>query len=129
MSILALMISAVATRLRPQSTDVEITKLKAQIDELERKLESVRRDRDGWMDIAQRWRARYETMQPNEEIARAQLQAQQLMAMAQQAQQSPYYNQGAVQQIGSQLAGAYEGFCNCVPARHDAFMGTVKRST
>jgi chromosome segregation ATPase len=119
---LALMVTSLVAK--PQPPDVEITRLQAKIDELERQLEDIRRDVDGWMDIAQRWRARYEALRPNnEEIVRAQMQAQQLMAMAQsQSMQQTIAAQNSLycQQMPG-LAGAYEGFCNCVPARHDMF--------
>jgi chromosome segregation ATPase len=129
---LALMATAVVAKVHKPlvNTDVEITKLKAQVDDLERRLKNLQGDLDGWMDIAQRWRARYEARRSDEaEILQAQAQAQHLMAIVQRQQaqyaQSQQHHQGLAQQnyfqVGLGQAQALE-WCNCVPARHDMFL-------
>jgi hypothetical protein len=109
-STLALMVTAFV---KPDSPDVEITRLKAQIDNLERQLADIRRDCDSWMDIAQHWRGRYELMHCNVRTQQAVAQQAQAQYLAQQ--------QHLAQQVGFQLEGAGL-FCNCVPARHDVLL-------
>jgi RNAse (barnase) inhibitor barstar len=130
MSILALMISAVAAKLRSQSADVEITKLKAQIDDLNRQLTEAKRiadrlgqERDALRDTLRRWQHR-EIHQVVQALQSQQLQSQ---AQSQLMQQYSLANQGMIGQDFAQTLNDY--VCNCVPARHDAFMGIVKAAT
>jgi len=144
---LALMTSAVVAKLREPPVDVEITRLQAKVDDLDRQLTNFERDLAIARLQADRWRAlaerREEQQRPagpdfgvhqiTEEMRlrlQAQFQAQQLMAMAQSQQanmnmQQAQYHQGLAQQnyfqgnLGAQ-AQALE-WCNCVPARHDMF--------
>jgi hypothetical protein len=128
---LALMTSAVVAKLREPPVDVEITRLQAKVDDLNRQLTNFERDlaiarlqADRWRALVERREAQQRAAGPNfgvcvsEEMLRAQAQMQQLMAMAQHhqglAQQN--YSQG---NLGAQ-AQALE-WCNCVPARHDMF--------
>jgi len=144
---LAFMTSAVVAKLREPPVDVEITRLQAKVDDLDRQLTNFERDLAIARLQADRWRAlaerREEQQRPagpdfgvhqiTEEMRlrlQAQFQAQQLMAMAQSQQanmnmQQAQYHQGLAQQnyfqgnLGAQ-AQALE-WCNCVPARHDMF--------
>lgn len=124
---LALMTSAVVAKLREPPVDVEITRLQAKLDKLEREFEDINRELDQTiLDLttsrieADRWRAlaerREEQQRPagpdfgvhqiTEEMRlrlQAQFQAQQLMAMAQSQQanmnmQQAQYHQGLAQQ-------------------------------
>jgi hypothetical protein len=152
---LALMTGAVVAKLRMPDADVEVevevTRLQARVDELDRQLTNLERDlattrieADRWRALVERYQGRAEQQLPagpdfgphyiTEEMRlrlQAQHQTRELQAMAQaQAQQDQaqlaQYNQGlaAVNYPIAQaqgLLGAYEGFCNCVPARHDMF--------
>jgi len=123
--------------------NAEIAELKARIDDLERQLEHVRGDIDGWREIAHAWRDRADAahrlrqqdhaqaaMNPlpyhqiTEEMRqRMMLQSQ---AHAQQAQvqqnralaQQQLNFQGLGQALGEQ-SGAQNNwpYCNCVPGR------------
>jgi chromosome segregation ATPase len=117
-STLALMITGFVAKqpVKVDPRDTEIAQLKAKIDDLNRQLNSVRDDRDGWMRMAEAWRGRY--YGSDYAIAQAQQQAQQLMDYGQQA--AAYQGQLGQQQLQSQQ---FEGFCNCVPARHDLLLG------
>jgi septal ring factor EnvC (AmiA/AmiB activator) len=135
MSIFALMISAVAAKLRSELADVEITKLKAQIDDLDRQLTDVKRDLATMRIECDRWRALVERYQGRAEQPQriAEEQTRQLMGMAQaqQAQYSQHNIANQVQQnqvLGSGLSQMIEQhFCNCVPARHDMFLPSGQR--
>jgi SLT domain-containing protein len=127
------MTSAVVAKLREPPVDVEITRLQAKVDDLNRQLTNFERDLAIARLQADRWRAlveRREEQRVSEEMLRAQTQTQQLMAMAYQQQaninaQQAQQGQALAQQnyfqgnLGSQ-AQALE-WCNCVPARHDMF--------
>ena len=126
----ALMATAVIAKIRQiedDPRDVTIRRLEAEINDL-------KRERDDWRTMAENWRAHaYERA----DIRREQQQAaamplpqivpieaameyvnQQLQAtVAQQAQRAS----GLAQQ-GQNLLSSFEGFCNCVPARHDLFL-------
>jgi hypothetical protein len=137
---LALMTSAVVAKLH-ESSDVEATRLQAKVDEFERKVADVERDLAALRLECDRWRASdfrppqllARTPELDEEFraqqqtralmayAQQQTQAQQMQAQAQQMQmQMNQQYLGGLAQQSSQ--GAYEGFCNCVPARHDMFL-------
>jgi len=131
------------TRLQAKIDDLE-----GQLTEAKTVAVVLGRERDQLRVLVERYQGREDQQRPagpdfsvhqiTEETRlrlQAHLQAQQLMAMAQaqcnQAQlaQQNFYGQGIQQmlglqhnQLGSQLAGAHEGFCNCVPARHDMFL-------
>jgi hypothetical protein len=147
---LALMTSAVVAKLHEPS-DVEATRLQAKVDDLERELEDVNRELDRTiLDLTtsrietDRWRVLVERHQGREgqrqllprtpeldaefraqqqtRALMAYAQMQQVQAQTQQMQMDQQYfqqNQGLAQQG---LQGAYESFCNCVPARHDMFL-------
>jgi len=127
LSTLALMVGGFVTKTRQiDPRDTEIAELKAKIDDLNRQLNDVRDDRDGWMRMAEAWRARYYGQDSAmRQIAQAQQQAQQLMAYGQQA--AVY--QGQLGQLSQQQLQSqqFEGFCNCVPARHDMFLPSGNR--
>lgn len=118
---------------RPASPDVELTRLQAKINELERKLEDVERDRDGWRDIAMRWRARAE--RTTEFHAAQQLQAQMQLQHAhlnQQVAAQNFYGQGLPQMLGAQnfhqglfgqVAQTQWPDCTCVPGRSALLRG------
>ena len=148
---LALMTSAVVAKLREPPVDVEITRLQAKVDDLDRQLTNFERDLAIARLQADRWRAlaerREEQQRPagpdfgvhqiTEEMRlrlQAQFQAQQLMAMAQSQQanmnmQQAQYHQGLAQQnfygegLPQMLGQQAQAleWCNCVPARHDMF--------
>jgi hypothetical protein len=132
---LALMVTALVAKVREvDPRDAEIAKLKSEIDDLERKLADVKRDRDGWFAMTMQWRERAHHLaqrpQPAQEqhfideAMRQRIQAQMLQHQAysqqariQQAQgmQNYQHQQGSLFGVQNQ-----EGlFCNCVPARHD----------
>jgi chromosome segregation ATPase len=124
LSTLALMVSGFVAKTRQvDPRDTEIAELKAKIDDLNRQLNSVRDDRDGWMRMAEAWRARYYGQDSAmQQIAQAQQQAQQLMDYRQQA--AAYQGQlGQLSQHAAYQDQQFEGFCNCVPARHDLLLG------
>jgi hypothetical protein len=123
MSIFALLASAIAARIKPESLDVRITRLQAKIDDLNREFDTtlarVTRQRDDWERLAKSYRdmlhERRDTPQEQHfinEAMRQQIQAQQ------------------AQMLGAQnFAQALDAFiCNCVPARHDAFRGIMSGS-
>jgi|HubBroStandDraft_6_1064221.scaffolds.fasta_scaffold01938_6 hypothetical protein len=99
---LALMTSAVVAKLRESPVDVEITRLQAKVDDLNRQLTNFERDltiariqADRWRALVERYQGREEQQRPagpdftTEEMRsrlQAQYQAQQLMAMAQSQQ-------------------------------------------
>ena len=148
---LALMTSAVVAKLREPPVDVEITRLQAKVDDLDRQLTNFERDLAIARLQADRWRAlaerREEQQRPagpdfgvhqiTEEMRlrlQAQFQAQQLMAMAQSQQanmnaQQAQHHQGLAQQnfygegLPQMLGQQAQAleWCNCVPARHDMF--------
>ena len=132
---LALMTSAVVAKLREvDPRDAKIAKLKAKVDDLERQLADVERNRDTWREMAEAWRQRtyqlVEARRPEQQQAQllqAQAHHQQMQAaLAQQAQQAPYFNslgQNQANLLGQveQVFQSFEQFCNCVPARHDLF--------
>jgi len=150
---LALMVTSFVAKPRPH--DVEITELKALVDELNRQLmeaghqrDEARLEGDRWRAMVERYQGRKEQQRPagpnfgaQLEMDRARAQTQQLMAMA-QSQQYQYqdnmaqnqqqalaaqnYGQGFPQMLDG-LAGAHQGLCNCVPARHDMFLPSGQR--
>jgi hypothetical protein len=154
MSIFALMISAVAAQVRkvkPEPLDwfkvrnAEIAVLQAQVDDLRRDfnetLARVERQRDDWRNLALAYRER--AREPLEgqhfinEGMRQQIQAQilqqqQVQEMYQNvhpAQLAPLAQQGMQNQpvVGRSFTQALDSYCNCVPARHDAFWGIISR--
>lgn len=133
-STLALLATAVAAKIRkvkPQPTDVTITRLQTKIDDLNREL-------DEWRDLVLAYRdvlhGQHDTslaqhyineamrqsihaqMQANSQLAQAQMQS----AQNQQIQNGFMFGQ---QMQAEQFSGWHH--CNCVPARHDAFRGTI----
>jgi hypothetical protein len=136
---LALMVTSFVAKPRPH--DVEITELKALVDELNRQLmeartvavrlghqrDEARLEGDRWRALVERYQGRKEQQRPagpdfgaQLERDRARAQAQQLMAMG-QSQQYPATQQYALAAAqGLQEQGRM--FCNCVPARHDMFL-------
>jgi hypothetical protein len=129
---LALMTSAVVAKLRVPDSDIKITRLQTRVDELDRQLMNLERDFTTARIEADRWRALVERYQGRAErpagpdfraVELAREQTRQLQAMA-QAQQ---YNQGlAAVNFSNPAQGLqFGGFCNCVPARHDAFRGIM----
>jgi hypothetical protein len=127
------MTSAVVAKLREPPVDVEITKLKAQVDDLERRLKNLRGDlvisriqADRWRALVERYQGREEQQRPagpdfgvhqiTEEMRlrlQAQFQAQQLMAMAQSQQvnaQQAQYQQNLAQQNLAQQNLAQQNF-------------------
>ena len=90
LSSLALLVTGVAAKLFDVTPDIEVTRLKEQIDDLER-------ERDVMRAIIEQWRRREQ---------------------ASLLQASAAFN-GIM--LGAQ-ALTFEGFCNCVPARHDMFL-------
>ena len=115
--------------------EVEIARLKREIEDLERGLAAERNLSRHWMDEAyaiarnareERDRRDLQIMrqyQPQQHHA-LQHQAQQAQAMQNvQYQQQQLANQ---QQLGSQ-AGVFDGFCNCVPSRHQMFDAMVEQ--
>jgi hypothetical protein len=150
MSIFALMISAVAAQVRkvkPKPLNwSEIAALQAQIDDLQRSFDEtlarVERQRDDWRNLAlgyrERTREQLEGQHFINEGMRQQIQAQilqqqQVQAMYQQnmhpAQLAPLAQQGMQNQpvVGRNFTQALDSYCNCVPARHDAFWGIISR--
>jgi hypothetical protein len=127
LSTLALMVSGFVAKTRQiDPRDTEIAELKAKIDDLNRQLNSVRDDRDGWMRMAEAWRARYYGQDSAmQQIAQAQQQAQQLMDYGQQA--AAYQGQLGQLQTQQLQSQQFRGFCNCVPARHDMFLPSGNR--
>jgi len=122
---LALMSSAIAAKIRDiKSPDVEITRLKAEVDDLTR-------ERDEWREHALAWREQARRVQTPESIQRdmavqeahrmMQASAENQRAYAQQ-QSAQYQQHLAQQQMGlqlSQIDSFLDGdFCNCVPGRH-----------
>jgi len=117
----------------------EFTRLQARVDDLERELEHVRGDIDGWREIAHAWRDRADAAhrvrqqehaqaalgyhQVTEEMrqrmmlqSQAQQQlAQQNQSLGQQALQNQFYGQelGQLGVFGNQQIP----YCNCVPGR------------
>jgi hypothetical protein len=107
---LALMATAVVAKVRQPPVDVEITRLQAKVDDLERRLKNLRGDlvisriqADRWQALVERYQGREEQQRPagpdfsspqfTEEMRlrmqaqhQAQHQVQQLMAMAQSQQ-------------------------------------------
>jgi len=124
-STLALMITGFVAKqpIKVDPRDAEIAELKAKIDDLNRQLNSVRDDRDGWMRMAEAWRGRY--YGSDSAIAQAQQQAQQLMDYGQQA--AAYQGQLGQLQTQQLQDQRFGGFCNCVPARHDMFLPSGNR--
>lgn len=116
---LALMATALFARPRPP--DVEITELKAKIDDLTRERDEARVERDRWRSLAFSWERRYELASEYPNLAQRMAQHAQMAQhpqMAQQAQMAMMnaYPQGMLGAQGLQLPADY---CNCVPARHD----------
>jgi len=125
---LALMSSAIAAKIRDiKSPDVEITRLKAKVDDLTR-------ERDEWREHALGWREQARRLQTPESIQRdmavqeahrmmqARAENQRAYAQLQNAQNAQYQQHMAQQQMGlqlSQIDSFLDGdFCNCVPGRH-----------
>jgi chromosome segregation ATPase len=127
LSTLALMVSGFVAKTRQvDPRDTEIAELKAKIDDLNRQLNSVRDDRDGWMRMAEAWRGRYYGQDSAmQQVAQAQQQAQQLMDYGQQA--AAYQGQLGQLQTQQLQDQRFGGFCNCVPARHDMFLPSGNR--
>ena len=115
--------------------EVEIARLKREIEDLERGLAAERNLSRHWMDEAYAIarNAREERDRRDLQIMR-QYQPQQHQALQQaqraqaQAMQNVQYQQQqlANQQLGSQ-AGVFDGFCNCVPSRHQMFDAMVEQ--
>jgi hypothetical protein len=142
--LLALAPGAIAARLKPAKTlnelvlERRIADLEARNSSLEAELTAVRRVAEDWRDRFMNGGQQHAAAQLNQAAAQlaqyqAQAQAAQLnQAAAQhaayqaQAQASPY-QQGLGNLLGMQqmqnAVGAFEGFCNCVPARHDLLLG------
>lgn len=127
-----------AFRVEPDPDNARIVALEAELDDLKRDLGEARAQRDRWETLAIGWQRRYEQA-INPVVAReiaaqevAQRQMNQLMqaqmAQSQNAQMAQYHQaqmMGMQNQVG--LLGAFEGFCNCVPARHDMFLPSGQR--
>jgi hypothetical protein len=103
-----------------------IAELEAEIDDLQSQLEHVKRDRDYWRSmfeaahrsLSMRAEFAQQTQQVQFIQARADLmQAQAQQALAQQAQQMQFAHPAK-----QALSQTFEGWCNCVPARHDLFL-------
>lgn len=124
--------------LPPKRKDELEEAYRERIEELRRERDEARADADRWEAIANRWQARYE--QAINPILEREIQAQaryhaMLMAAHAQSQNAQMNAQMAMQQMmnarnfyqeGQVIAvpqGYLEGFCNCVPARHDMFLG------
>ena len=131
------------TRLQAKIDDLE-----GQLTEAKTVAVVLGRERDQLRVLVERYQGREDQQRPagpdfsvhqiTEEMRlrlQAQYQMRQLQAMAQSQQalqmlaQQNFYGEGIPQmlglqhnQLGAQLAGAHEGFCNCVPARHDMFL-------
>jgi hypothetical protein len=117
-STLALMITGFVAKqpVKVDPRDAEIAQLKTQVDDL-------RSERDRWMDLAEAWRGRYYgSDSAMQQVAQAQAQAQQLMAYSQQAQAAQMLAQQPQYQQDGLINQAFYN-CNCVPARHDMFLG------
>jgi maltooligosyltrehalose synthase len=155
MSLLALMATAIATKIRkaePEPADVRITKLEARIDDLNRQLTeamqvavTLGRQRDELRDREARHSVLARQFEIPEEMRRqmmlqSQAQAQWAQAQHQNAQLGQQANmqmhQNALGQqhligdlmgkIGRDFAQTLDDYvCNCVPARHDAFKGVM----
>jgi hypothetical protein len=124
LSTLALMITA-AIRPKFDPRDREIIALKAEVNDLRRERDDARIEADRWRALARRWEERFQARQSPEVIA--QYQAQQLLGQQYaHMQQYAQMQQGLGQKLGMQNVQApqslFEGFCNCVPARHDLFL-------
>lgn len=149
---LALMTGAFVAKIRQSETpDVEITRLQARVDDLERQLDEAKAvavrlgvERDTARMVVERWQGRAEQQVPagpnfmpvhqiNEAtrqhmMMQAQAQQQSALAKGQAAMNAQNLNQGI---FGQQALGQYsqeQAFCNCVPARHDMFTGFLGRS-
>jgi hypothetical protein len=131
------------TRLQAKIDDLE-----GQLTEAKTVAVVLGRERDQLRVLVERYQGREDQQRPagpdfsvhqiTEEMRlrlQAQYQMRQLQAMAQSQQalqmlaQQNFYGEGIPQmlglqhnQLGAQLTGAHEGFCNCVPARHDMFL-------
>lgn len=103
-------------------------RLRREIESLHKEIETVSAECDQWAALANRWRARYEqAINPvlEREIAaqiRYQAALNQAAAQVHSAQMNAQMN--AQSALGQQN---FEGFCNCVPARHDALVGSIIR--
>ena len=142
LSSLAFLTAAIVAKIRPDPPDVEITRLKAQIDDLQSQAMNLRRERDEWYSMAKEFRRRYYDIRDRPPIAlggqhqhhiteemrqammhqaqsqmqSAQLQQQAVLSQMNAQNQQPLFQvQGLMNQIDSFVDGA---FCNCVPGRH-----------
>lgn len=129
MSILALMISAVATKLRkvePQPVDIEVSALQAKIDDLQRQVANLEQN----LRIMQLDRTLVHRISEDmRQLAQAQMQSTRAQAqqqgMMQQAMGQNYARAQNGLMLGQEVLGVNqlinEYVCNCVPARHDLF--------
>jgi hypothetical protein len=139
LTILALMTSAVVAK--PRSPDAELTRLQTRVDELERELKDIGRsvtalrlETDRWQALVERQMLAGPDFGPHHITEEMRLRMQ---AQHQQLAQQTQYNQGLQMAMQNQALQAqhgiadpghrhgllgFEGFCNCVPARHDMFL-------
>ena len=148
MSLLSLLAAAIVAKIRPDPPDVEITRLKAQIDDLKAQIDDLKRGRNEWYGMAVEWRARYYGIRDRAPIAlggqhqhhiteemrqalmhqaQAQMQSAQLHQQAILSQMNAQDLQNAqnqqplfqVQGLMNQIDSFVDGaFCNCTPGRH-----------
>jgi hypothetical protein len=113
---------------RPGPTESErVAELEKEVKHLKLELGAARADAARWEALSNRWEARYgQAINPVlEQETRAQIRYQAALA---QAQQQMFYQEAARalnHQNAAQTSGPFQqgAFCNCVPARHDFFLG------